>query len=513
MKKISFKFYLLSSVIAVPAILLSCGAKTDEVKETKVSPNFAISLGNIKGTIGQVQGVLTNVVNGLNEAIKSDTSETNTTQKEALTELANSLNAELWKLSSRNNQEGALIAKITNLNSNSTDYLTKLEDVDQDLKKVVKAIETAFTKFNKDATASETKPTDQESLTSVRNLKSLKTFFGNYKTVKMPSATLLDLARLFEAFQGNVANTLLAKFTDKTTANYLNTGLLASQIFNLLVKRELQTIAMARVIALKALTNEEIQTSVAKVNTSQTERLNLAKLPTVFVGKVKALETKFNAFKTLVTDYNTKKSIQGVSLEASDTTKATEVSTKLETLVNLYFGSQTLIGPDFVKPGLKSNVIKLNEELKVLPQLVVEDLNTFDNLFQKASPTWSKAAGSFVNSLVSKNTVASLITDLTDLKTKVKTKEDAANTEETKKPYKDLGTSIDSLLTALNEFKTEFDTLAAFSVNANSAQEVSAWKLNQNVRGISSLVQIYLLQIAVDKLGLTADEYAVGLID
>lgn len=58
--------------------------------------------------------------------------------------------------------------------------------------------------------------------------------------------------------------------------------------------------------------------------------------------------------------------------------------------------------------------------------------------------------------------------------------------------------------------ESELNAMTAFTKAAKVTDEKSLVFVNQYVRSISSLAQIYLLQVAVDILGLDAATYGVG---
>lgn len=496
-----------ASILAVPVVIASCSAKeptktpenpgTPVLDKLNTTENKKIVVGNVVGTLNQVSGVLKGTLSGL--AKTKSIVESDSNKKSGFEAFEATLKGIAAKLES----EGDLVTKIKALSETATDLGTKLDALITEFKQVVTDVETAYKTYYKvlDSTA-----TDEKISTSYRKLEDLKTFFAKYNDVAVPNPTLLDLARLFEAFQvlvegvvdsqGKADVVATSSDTTKAESKEMKVAKTVTQIFLLLVKRELQTLAMAKVVVAPSITDAMLIASFAKQNVKLDPRLAIAKLPTEFLTKITALEAKYTEISTLLSSAN-----------ENEKTKLASFTTKFEQFKKRYFGFEenTTEVPAFAKAGLKTLTSKLDKELKSISSEPITTLEKFNKFFQVASPTWASAAGLYVNASNSIKDLEELEKLLTEDSSSAKTSSSGTSGTEVEK------STTDSLKEKITNLKTEFTALTSLTKNEDATKEVSTWKLNQNIRSISSLAQLYLLQAAVDNLtDVSAEDVALA---
>lgn len=506
-----FSFLSVASMVTVvPFVVAACGGEDKvETGTIKTTFNRAESLGNIKGTAGQVQNVYTNTLKAVTKVMAKLTS--TSTEKTALTKFEASLktlNGLMAKTGTGSSATfGGLRLKIESLDSKGTDYPEKLKAVRTDLINNISTLKNAYIEFVK-ALDNSAKDNDTEITKEFNNHSQLRTFFSKQPEIKIEGAQFLDLARLFESFNGSIENTAVNLYdttTGENSAKVRAFGKTVAQIFNLITIRSLQTVAMAEVVE-KDVAIASLADSFKKLDGLRETRKKLATLPAGYVTKVNGLESKVKALKDAFAEVEKKKAVTGTtSLSTENETKYNTLKTNVGQFDKRYNGFVDADNqPGFIKPGLKKNVSELDKTLKALPDVKVDSVATFNDLFKKASPTWMDAAGMYVNSLVSSNLIAptkTLVTDLTTAITGTGTQDVAFKAELTK------------LTALLDDLKTEYEPLVEQKANATPANEVSAWKLNQNVRAISSFAQLLLLQAAIDAFPeYTNDNVAFGAV-
>lgn len=490
------KFILTGMLVLVPVISVATVACTNSASsDFSSASNKTISLGNVTGTAGQVENLYKAAVQSLEAVSKKETD----AKKTALETFTTEVKAVTSKLYAKTDTvaAGTIRALIVALKTDSATYEKDLKAVADALKTSVSDLEKAYIKVAK---ALDETQTDATAKADFAKLDLLQGLYSGYAAVKAPEHQWLDLARYFESQASSGAKTLEAKYDGNTAATKaLDYAKTVAQYLNLATKRELQTVAMAQVVV-TAKADSKVVEAVGKVKGSQADRLKLAVITADFETLIKGLEAKIGTVKT---DLAAAKTAVTAVADTPSTTAFTEFEKLVNGLVANYEGSSDLT-PAFRKDGLKKTTTDLKAALAALPSAAVDSVKTFNDLFQKASPTWSGAVGNTVNSLQSNNF-------LKEVDAKAKPTLDALTAKvESAAAAK---TAVDKVVTSLKAMSDDYGKLAAFTPNADKVKETSAFILNQYIRSISSLVQIYLLQVAVDQsIGLTADDVAAGAV-
>lgn len=510
-------FILLGAVTIAPIAAIaavSCGNGSTSTSETKgkldVDKNREFSLGNVQGTASQVENLYKGISAALNTVLtvtmKDDTT---SSEKTALTTFQTAVNTEMGKLYAKTEakEAGAVRAKIAALKVTDDDYKTKLEAVDKDLKDMVTNFKTSFTTLLK---ALNSTLTDSDVETSYNNLLELKDLYGTYSQFKPETDHYLDLARFFESQATSLGSTLAGEFKgstlkDKATLFAKRVG----QMLNLATKRELQTVAMARVV-IATNSDTKLLAAVKTLSELQSTRLEKAKLPFGFRSLVTtSLSLKLKLMQKKVEAVSTASKVAGVNAEAKTLVDA--MLTELTLLQSSYDGFSTEVTPGFKKSGLNKATTSLNTLLKAVPSETIDTVEKFNTFFQTSAQTWQDPVGNVLNSFGSKSALAKVVAALTSddansLKTKLSSATDKVDT--------DLWAALQELSAYLKDvaLESDYNTLTSTKPEADRDLESSAVIVNQYVRGVSSLGQLYLLQAAVDVLGLNATDYAVGKV-